>query len=195
MFAHLYNTHPFSWINQKGICKEMTKNIQLFLSKRFVSFLDDLRIEFPQKIIPLCAFCFNIVENVEAFKRIISKKHVKENDSYWPEIYTFIVRFVCENLRGHEVWCTTMRFGCLTQLFGKAKISYFTDVRVLLFWDLFQEYVFTLEVSVYDILLVDGFESPQDLNEDGAGFLQFEDLVWHTILIWVKISILTVFHD
>lgn len=172
----------------------MAEDVQLLFTEGFVSFADQLRVQLAQQVVALAAFCFDVVEDVQALEGVVPEEHVVENDSDSPDVNAFVVGLVCQDLRRHEVGSAAVGFGSLAQFFGESKVSYFADVR-LLFGYFFKQYVFALEIPMNDVFLVDGPESPQDLHEDGAGFLQFEHLVSHAILVGVEVAVLAVLHD
>lgn len=108
MFSHLGDCHTFGGIYHKYVCKKDSQEIEVFFLEMFILFFDDLRIDFSKDIKALRALGLDVVENVEPFERIVSKKHIIENDSHGPDVYALIVWFFCKDFRCHKVRSTTM---------------------------------------------------------------------------------------
>jgi hypothetical protein len=60
---------------------------------------------------------------------------------------------------------------------------------------LLEKDVFRLDVPVYEIFLVNAFETFHDFNDNFYGLAQREDLAWKFSLISEKISLLAVLHN
>lgn len=74
-----------------------------------------------------------------------------------------------EYLWGHIVLGSAVRVGGHLKKSSESKISYFTEkVALIVFFD---EDVFEFEVSMYNFVFVDDFDSSEYLVEDVEGFL------------------------
>ena len=61
MPTYLQKRHSLTGTDDKYLWEEVAKSVELFVSNRFIFFLDELNMHFSQQIVPLGTFTLNII--------------------------------------------------------------------------------------------------------------------------------------
>ena len=137
--------------------------------------------------------CRDLHVAMYTFEGILGEKHKVEEDSECPYINWDSVIRVTNDFRCHVFFCPTVSFcSNSSNRTCKPKISDFISELISFF---FEKNVFWFDISMYEVFLMDAFESFHDFNNDFDCLSKGENFAWQFSLVGEKISLFAVLHD